>query len=359
MKMKMNLNLNNRTQGLLALVGTLLLTAGKYVGAVFKLKGVASIVSMLVSIFAYWWTANLGLSGAILAVFLLLAHEMGHYWVARRQGIETSLPMFIPFVGAFVNLKSKPEDAEKEAWMALAGPLLGTAAAFACLPVYYWTGDKLWLWGASVGFILNLFNLLPISPLDGGRIIGAVWRGFWVIGAAALLAFALLGHEPLYLLIFVIGLGEIDDSWCKIRAEAWLFCAICFAAIAIWWGSYLVLALTALLALSYLTEMRARKHEKEKRDYNQWLLDTCEAFIAGNAKFRHPSTFEGTEEEFREVCIKARRKLIADLYPQKKQTDPYYLVSPTKKLLIGSTYVGLVALLTASMIWVSSLSAFH
>lgn len=351
--------IESRAPGHLAVVGALVLGGGKYVAAVFKFKGVGSIITMLISILAYWWTSNLGLPGAVLFVALLLAHEMGHYWTARKLGIETSLPMFIPFLGAIINVRSKPEDAEKEAWMALAGPLLGALAAFACLPVYFWTGDKLWLWGASIGFVVNLFNLLPVSPLDGGRIIGAVWRGFWLVGLAVLLWLALRSKDVFLLLIFLAALSEINENWYEFKPEFWLVGALGTVAIAVWWGSFLVLILTFLLCLSYLTCKRARQNAQSGRAYKEWLLEQAEGYLEGRVDFESSSEYRGPKEEFRKKVEIARERLLEDLYPEENEVDLYYQVSSAKRFLIGSVYLGLSGLLAVSLFWVNSLNVFH
>lgn len=86
---------------------------------------------------------------------------------ARSKGLEVGLPTFIPFVGAWVALKQMPRDAETEAYIGLAGPLIGSLAA---LGVYWIARDQHspWLYAvAYAGFMLNLFNLIPLSPFDG------------------------------------------------------------------------------------------------------------------------------------------------------------------------------------------------
>lgn len=80
------------------------------------------------------------------------------------------LPTFIPFVGAWVELKDMPHDAETEAYVGLAGPLAGTVAALVC---YFVARDRQLDWLLAVaysGFFLNLFNLIPLLPFDGGRV---------------------------------------------------------------------------------------------------------------------------------------------------------------------------------------------
>jgi hypothetical protein len=125
------------------------------------------------------WTFALGF------VVLLFIHEMGHVWVAKRKGLSVSAPIFIPFLGAMILLKRQPKDAVTEAAVALGGPALGSVAALLCLGIGFWTGSEVWYALAYVGAFVNLLNLLPLHPLDGGRIAVAVSRWLWVVGVVA------------------------------------------------------------------------------------------------------------------------------------------------------------------------------
>ena len=97
-------------------------------------------------------------------MLLLLVHEMGHVIQLRREGIDAGAPMFIPFLGALVAMKELPKDAAAEARVGLAGPVLGSLAALVPLAIYAAGGSDLFLALAFVGFLLNLFNLLPGAP---------------------------------------------------------------------------------------------------------------------------------------------------------------------------------------------------
>jgi Zn-dependent protease len=122
--------------------------------------------SMLISIVVYAWIY--GWRYAVGFVALLFVHEMGHYLAARQKGLKVGAPTFIPFVGAWIELKDLPHDAQTEAYVGLAGPLLGTVGATAAyLMARSWGAD--WLLAVSYsGFFLNLFNLIPLSPFDAG-----------------------------------------------------------------------------------------------------------------------------------------------------------------------------------------------
>jgi Zn-dependent protease len=179
--------------------------------AVFKFKFVGTALSGLVSIAAYallwsWWFA-VGL------VVLLFIHEMGHVLEARRQGLPVSAPMFIPFLGALITLKQLPHDVWREARVALAGPIVGTLGALAFWIVGAATQRDFFTAMAYVGFFLNLFNLLPIVPLDGGRAIAALHPAFWFVGLLGLVALLFVTPNPILILILIIGGMEFWNRW--------------------------------------------------------------------------------------------------------------------------------------------------
>jgi Zn-dependent protease len=176
-----------------------------------KLKLFTTSASMLVSIGAYaliW-----GWKFAVGFVLLLLVHELGHVWQARREGLEASAPLFIPFLGAAIALKSLGRDAAVEARVGLAGPIVGSLGA--CVPLVIWqaTGAEFWQALAFVGFFLNLFNLAPVLPLDGGRAMSALSPWMWLVGYALLVAAAIAFPNPIMLLILVLGGLETYHRW--------------------------------------------------------------------------------------------------------------------------------------------------
>ena len=171
---------------------------------------------MLVSIGAYaliW-----GWKFAVGFVLLLLVHEIGHVIQLRREGIPASAPMFIPFLGAMVAMKKMPDDAGAEARVGLAGPVLGSLAALVPWAIYGLTGDDLFLALAFVGFFLNLFNLLPVLPLDGGRAMAALSPAMWLVGFALLIGATVLYPNPIMILILLFGGLETWRRW-KSRKE--------------------------------------------------------------------------------------------------------------------------------------------
>ena len=193
-----------RLFGPLIFLGLLALKFGK-VALLFagKAKFLTTSLSMLVSIAAY--TFIFGFWFAVGFVVLLLVHEMGHVIQLRREGIEASAPLFIPFLGAVVGARSLGDDAVAEARVGLAGPILGTLGAAACIPLYTLTGDEIFKALAFTGFFLNLFNLVPITPLDGGRAMAALSPWMWFAGLAVFAVLAFAAPNPIIFLILILG----------------------------------------------------------------------------------------------------------------------------------------------------------
>ncbi|MBW3593116.1 MAG: site-2 protease family protein [Actinobacteria bacterium] len=179
--------------------------------AVFKFKIFTTSASMLVSIGAYaliW-----GWKFAVGFVLLLLVHELGHVIELRRQGVPASAPLFIPFLGAVVGMKQMPKDAWNEAKVALAGPILGSIGAAGVWIAGEALDSELLVAIAFVGFFLNLFNLLPIVPLDGGRAVAAIHPALWAVGLAGLIGLAFVAPNPILLIILVFGGIELWRRW--------------------------------------------------------------------------------------------------------------------------------------------------
>jgi Zn-dependent protease len=133
---------------------------------------------------------------------------MGHVAALRRFGIPATAPMFIPGIGAFVRLKQRPATAVEDARVGLAGPRWGLAAAIAAAAVHAATGAAAWGAIARVGAWINLFNLLPIAPLDGGRAFHALARPQRWLAAAALGAAWAISRDGLLVLLALVALGQ-------------------------------------------------------------------------------------------------------------------------------------------------------
>lgn len=180
----------------------LLLFSGAKLGKLATTAG-----SMLISLGAYAWL--FGWRYAAGFILMMLCHEMGHYIAARQRGLDVGAPTFIPFVGAWIELKARPHDAETEAYVGLGGPLAGTLAAVAC---YFWarsSGSNLLLAVSYSGFFLNLFNMIPVPPFDGGRITAAISRKLWLVGAPVLVALFVWRPNPILILMGILAAPQI------------------------------------------------------------------------------------------------------------------------------------------------------
>jgi Zn-dependent protease len=183
-----------------------------------KAKILTTSATALVSVAAYslFW----GWEFAAGFVVLIFVHEMGHVFQLRREGIRASTPMFIPFLGAAIFSKSLGDNALAEARVGLAGPVLGTLGA-ALVAVAGWvTGSAFLLALAYVGFLINLFNLLPVVPLDGGRAMAAMAPWMWFLGFGALVAMALAVPNPILWIIVLFGGMETWRRWQQRRTRS-------------------------------------------------------------------------------------------------------------------------------------------
>jgi len=163
----------------------------------------STLFSMVLSLGVYWaawgWKFALGL---VLSIYV---HEMGHVAALRRLGIKASSPMFIPGLGALVRLRQAPNDPREDARIGLAGPIWGLGAAIGAYCVSLATGWPSWAAIARVGAWINLFNLLPVWQLDGGRGFRAMSRGQRWLAVLTVGAMLLLTGEGMLVLLLLAG----------------------------------------------------------------------------------------------------------------------------------------------------------
>ena len=169
----------------------------------FGWAGISALISIAVYSWLFGWRFAIGL------VTLLFIHEMGHALVMKLKGIPIGGLTFIPLLGAAVTMRRMPQNARDEAEVGIAGPIAGAVAcAFCLLFAYMPMADQIWAPLAYFGFFINLFNLIPIVPFDGGRVLAAIDRRVWILGFVGLLGFQiwewLNGNFSFWLLFFVI-----------------------------------------------------------------------------------------------------------------------------------------------------------
>ena len=167
-------------------------------GAKIALASWSLVLSFVLYVAVFGWQF------AIILVLVLVLHELGHYVAFRSYGLPAKLPVLVPFLGAFT-IGQPPDDLEHDAYIALAGPLTGLLLAMICATIGTQFHDPFWLAIASVSAFLNLFNMMPMPPFDGGRIIAAIWPPLWIVGMVAYVGVAILLHIPL-LFIVIIGI---------------------------------------------------------------------------------------------------------------------------------------------------------
>jgi Zn-dependent protease len=185
-----------------------ILVAGKL--GKLLISGGSMLVSLGLYATLYGWKFAAGFIG------LLFAHEMGHYLAAKQRGLRVGAPTFIPFVGAWIELKEQPMNAETEAFIGIAGPMLGSLVAFICWLYGRSTGSDLLVAISYSGFVLNLFNLIPVSPLDGGRIVSVISPKIWLLGIPVLVGLFFFQPNPLLLIVVAIAIPHV---WRTLRSK--------------------------------------------------------------------------------------------------------------------------------------------
>ncbi|GAB2676196.1 site-2 protease family protein [Paenibacillus thermoaerophilus] len=310
-------------------------------------KAAGPILSMLVTIGAYAFIYPFGF--ALGFVVMILIHELGHVWAAKRKGLPVTLPMFIPFLGAFIALKRNPRDAETEAYIAYGGPLLGTIGALAAYAVGKSFDIPLLIAVAYVGFFLNLINLLPIKPLDGGRIATAVTRWLWPVGLVGGLFVILYLNAYVFLFFWALFAWDLYQKYVRKRRTR-----------PIDWGTKVAVELGPEWAETGIP-LPGPEHRRE-------LEFTTYTTMEGVQKLTVRWAAIGLEEtiDLPEPCV--IRRVYADgvdrLPPERPEklevririeaeqfeNDRYFEVPARKRVAYGVAYGGLALLLGAMMI---------
>ncbi|PYI51187.1 site-2 protease family protein [Paenibacillus flagellatus] len=344
---------------LLGAVGVFLLTKAKSILALLKFSKFGSaFLSMLLTIGAY--TIVYPFQVAIGLVVMLLVHEMGHVLAAKRKGVPASAPYFIPFLGAAILLKRNPRDAETEAYIGIGGPLLGTIGAGVAF-VIGWLGLQadggagwyVWIVIAKIGFILNLFNLLPMKPLDGGRIASAVSRWLWAVGLIGGAVAIIWFHAWILILFWALFAYDLykkyirrakkDPHWRMIRWET---------------------PLAPLLEAGYF--IPGEEHKRELPFTTSSTLDGVQSITVRWDGLGLDHTFELADQQLIEKVQVGRierqtdgeePKLIIFLMVQghTHESDVYYDVPAKTRLGFGLAYFGLAAFLIGMLGWIGTM----
>lgn len=204
----------SRLWTILAGVGVFLMGKLKWVFGLLKIGKFATLLSMFISMGAY--AVFYGWKFAVAIVYLIFIHEMGHLVAAKQKGIKTSPAIFIPFMGAAIGMKEMPKNAKDEAYIAYAGPLFGLISFLPAVFLYESTGQPFWGLVIFLGALINLFNLFPVSPLDGGRIVGVLSTKIWFVGLLIVIPYLFISPDPIIFLIFLFG---IMTWWRRVRED--------------------------------------------------------------------------------------------------------------------------------------------
>ena len=184
----------------------------KYVLVALKLTKLAPVLSMVASSLAY--SAIFGPAYGCGMVGLIFIHECGHILAMRYFGLPFSPMLFIPFVGAVIQMQKLPATAAQSAVVALAGPVVGGVAAGATAFAGHATGSQLLMALGDWGFMINLFNLLPIGGLDGGRVADALHPALPALGLVGGVGLAASGAiaNPIFYLVLLSGAFQVGGQ---------------------------------------------------------------------------------------------------------------------------------------------------
>lgn len=200
--------INSKTRKSFTKIGILIAILSSKLKLILPLLKAAkflSFISMIFFLFTYGMTFGWYFAFAIF--YLLVCHEGGHLIAAKRKGLPTSPAFFIPFVGAVITMKELPKDAVTESYVAFGGPFIGFLSILPAIPLYLYTHNEFFGLVIALGCILNLFNMIPVSPLDGGRILSALPPVFWIFGIIMLCGFAF--YKPSFIVFYIILIGII------------------------------------------------------------------------------------------------------------------------------------------------------
>ncbi|WP_409304202.1 site-2 protease family protein [Peribacillus sp. SCS-155] len=281
--------------GIAAAVALFLLGKLKWLVALLKLAKFASVLSIFVSLGAY--ALVYGWKFAIALVYLIFIHETGHLLAAKRKNIKTSKAIFLPFVGALIALKEEPKNAKDEAYLAYGGPLLGTVAFLPALPLFSVTNDPFWLLVITLGSFLNLFNLAPIHPMDGGRIVGVISTKIWLAGIIGMIIYMFLNPNPV---LFIFLLFGISTWWKELRKK-------------VRQNKRLIALEQYRFAIQQYDMYAASTEEERIRIHNlwQWELRQTSQKLANSQAWHFP--FIGDKKRYEHELLETKREVLSRL----------------------------------------------
>jgi Zn-dependent protease len=210
--------------GPLAVAGLILAKFGSFLLPLVKVFQIAKIATlgskflitggtMLLSIWFY--AQRWGWKFAAGFVFSIFVHELGHVYMAWKKGVPISAPFFIPGFGAMIMQKRAAKTKWDEALIGIGGPIAGTVTGLVWLLIGILSNHPFFFALAYTTFFLNIFNLLPIMPLDGGWVVRAISPKLFVIGIAGMVWLFVAGyiHNPFILMIVLLSVPGMIHSF--------------------------------------------------------------------------------------------------------------------------------------------------
>ncbi len=187
---------------------------GKVGAGALKAAKTANVGWAVVS--AATWSLLFSWQFALALMVQLFVHEYGHVHAMRRTGMKVRGLYFVPLLGAMAVTEDAFTSRRQQAYVALNGPLWGSAFALVPAGLWLWTHNPMWATVAAWWALINLFNLLPIAPLDGGRVLHAFAHSYSSSLGMALSALGLVGavavatYLGFSLIWLVVALGAME-----------------------------------------------------------------------------------------------------------------------------------------------------
>jgi Zn-dependent protease len=321
---------------------------------VMSVPGMKTFLSMVVFAAVFWLSSGKPWMVAVGLTVGLLVHELGHMVVFWYYRMQTTPPVFMPFVGAVISMKEEAPNAYAEAWIGLGGPLAGTAAAFVAYLCYFLTGSDNWLNIALLCFSLNMFNLLPMSPLDGGHITGAMWRGIWVIGTVCIGVLAALTGSTMLMVALLVGFTEINRKLLPLGRLVWVLLFVAIAANGIYWENIWALipaAFTIMVAKGNFTHRKLMIHVPDRDAEGEAEFQMVYAAMRANKELAGITEDQAREHWTKNFNGKSWSSLSTTMTVDGKNysllfvNTGYFDIPLWQRLVIGFIYITLTTLL--------------
>ncbi|MFJ7724981.1 site-2 protease family protein [Neobacillus sp. NPDC097160] len=336
--------------GIFAAIGAFLFGKLKFVLVIFKFLKLQTLVSMFIYLGTY--ALFFGWKFAVALVYLLFVHEMGHLYAAKRIKLPVSPAVFIPFVGAVIGLKEMPKNAKEEGFVAYMGPLFGLLSFLPGIPLYYFTHEPFWALLIILGGMLNLFNLIPITPLDGGRIAAGISTKLWGLGIIILLVFSIMKH--IFIGFIIVILGGIE--WYKLFKKQK---GLHHEKMEVQELEHLIVKIKqGSNDLDFVQEITGKAKQKVSNQEITKILYTLNTEIEKMKKDRYLQQLSGVpvlneddlhhnQQVIENILIILEEKLL-DYKKQVQITESYYKTSKTTKMQLFLIYIGLIIALSIS-----------